>query len=162
PELKLVFREERTESILADLRAGTLDVGLLALDAGIGRWASANVVKDDFMVALPRGHRLARKKRIDPRDFDGEPVLLLHAGHCLRSQVLALCARTGATESELRATSLATLAQMVSAGTGITLLPEIAVPVENRGGQLEIRSFVSPAPHRTIGLIWRPASPLGE
>jgi LysR family hydrogen peroxide-inducible transcriptional activator len=67
-----------------------------------------------------------------------------------------------AKESELRATSLSTLAQMVSSGSGITLLPQIAVAVENRRGQLEVRPFTSPAPHRTIALIWRPHSPFAE
>jgi LysR family hydrogen peroxide-inducible transcriptional activator len=48
---------------------------------------------------------------------------------------------------------------MVSSGAGITLLPSLAVPVENRRGQLEIRPFVKPVPGRTIALIWRPRSP---
>ncbi len=44
----------------------------------------------------------------------------------------------------------------------MTLLPRIAVPVENRRGQLEVRPFTSPAPHRTIALIWRPQSPFAD
>jgi LysR family hydrogen peroxide-inducible transcriptional activator len=89
-------------------------------------------------------------------------VLLLDEGHCFRSQALALCTEARATETSFRATSLATLAQMVSSGTGITLLPRLAVPVENRRGQLEIRPFVKPAPSRTIVLAWRPSSPFAE
>ena len=89
-------------------------------------------------------------------------MLLLDEGHCFRAQALSVCDRTGARESELRATSLSTLAQMVSSGSGITLLPQIAVAVENRRGQLEVRPFTSPAPHRTIALIWRPHSPFAD
>jgi LysR family hydrogen peroxide-inducible transcriptional activator len=70
-----------------------------------------------------------------------------------------LCTKARASETSFRATSLATLAQMVSNGAGITLLPALAVPVENRRGQLEIRPFVKPAPARTIALVWRPRSP---
>jgi hypothetical protein len=58
---------------------------------------------------------------------------------------------TGAREADYRETSLATLVQMASAGRGVTLLPSIALPVENRRGQLIVRPFAPPAPGRTIG-----------
>ena len=162
PKLQLVFREEKTDPVVADLREGRLDAGLLALEAEIGEWASGRIADDPFVVALPEGHRLARKKRVAASDLDNENVLLLDEGHCFRAQALSICNRAGAKESELRATSLSTLAQMVSSGSGITLLPQIAVAVENRRGQLEVRPFTSPAPHRTIALIWRPHSPFAE
>src|SRR5580692_99100 len=158
-----LFERDRRRVLLtaagADLREGRLDAGLLALEADIGEWASGRIADDPFVVALPEGHRLARKKRVAASDLDNENVLLLDEGHCFRAQALSICSRAGAKESTLRATSLSTLAQMVSSGSGITLLPQIAVPVENRRGQLAIRPFTSPAPHRTIALIWRPQSP---
>jgi LysR family hydrogen peroxide-inducible transcriptional activator len=96
---------------------------------------------------------------------------MLDEGDCFRAQALSVCNRAGARETELRATSLSTLAQMVSSGSGITLLPQIAVAVENRRCQLDVRPFTSPAPHRTIAppvvcdcipLIWRPQSPFAD
>jgi LysR family hydrogen peroxide-inducible transcriptional activator len=162
PKLRLVFREEKTDAVVADLREGRLDAGLLALEADIGEWASGRIADDPFVVALPQGHRLARKKRVAASDLEDENVLLLDEGHCFRAQALSVCDRARAKESELRATSLSTLAQMVSSGSGITLLPQIAVAVENRRGQLEVRPFSSPPPHRTIALIWRPRSPFAE
>jgi LysR family transcriptional regulator, hydrogen peroxide-inducible genes activator len=162
PKLQLVFREEKTDAVVADLREGRLDAGLLALEADIGEWASGRITDDPFVVALPKGHPLARKKRVAPNELEDEKVLLLDEGHCFRAQALSVCNRAGTKETELRATSLSTLAQMVSSGSGITLLPQIAVAVENRRGQLEVRAFTAPAPHRTIALIWRPQSPFGE
>jgi LysR family hydrogen peroxide-inducible transcriptional activator len=162
PKMQLVFREEKTEAIVADLREGRLDAGLLALEADIGEWASGRITDDPFVVALPKGHPLARKKRVAPSELEDEKVLLLDEGHSFRAQALSVCERAGTRETELRATSLSTLAQMVSSGAGITLLPQIAVAVENRRGQLEVRAFTAPAPHRTIALIWRPQSPFGE
>lgn len=159
PALRLVFREEKTEEVVRRLLDGTLDVGLLAKVDELGDLATFDVMEDAFVAALPKGHALARKKKLVLHDLDGEGVLLLDEGHCLRSQALALCAGTSARELELRATSLATLAQMVSSGQGITLLPGIAVDVENRRGQLEVRPFVAPAPRRTLTLAWRPSSP---
>jgi LysR family hydrogen peroxide-inducible transcriptional activator len=162
PKLQLVFREEKTDAVVADLREGRIDAGLLALEADIGEWASGHITNDPFVVALPKGHPLARRKRVAPGDLEDEKVLLLDEGHCFRAQVLSVCDRAATEETELRATSLSTLAQMVSSGAGVTLLPQIAVPVENRRGQLEVRAFTEPAPHRTIALIWRPQSPFGD
>ena len=84
---------------------------------------------------------------------------MLDDGHCLRDQALSLCRTAKAKELELRATSMATLVQMVASGLGVTLVPELALPVENRLGALSIRRFAKPEPHRTIGLVWRKGSP---
>ena len=89
-----------------------------------------------------------------------EHEVLLDDGHCFRDQALQLCSRVGAHESGFRATSLATLVQMASAGRGATLLPAIALPVENRRGQLVVRPFTPPGPGRTIALAWRRGSAL--
>ena len=164
PALRLIFREEKTEDVMSDLRAGKLDAGLLALDTdlGGGEVASELVCEDTFVLAMPHGHALAKKKKILLADLDGEEVLLLDEGHCFGDQTRALCTRFGAHEAELRATSLGTLVQMVSSGAGVTVLPEIAVDVENRRGQLEVRPFAAPVPSRKIGLVWRPQSPFAS
>lgn len=160
PSLKLVFREEKTDAVVDALRGGTLDLGLVALEADLEDLEHVVVATDPFVVALPKHHRLSKKKVIAQSELEGETVMLLDDGHCLRSQALAVCSHAGARESELRATSLATLAQMVSGGAGVTLLPSIAVPVENRRGQLDIRKL-TPAQSRTLALVWRRESPFG-
>ena len=159
PHLRLVFREEKTEDTVRDLWAGTLDAGLVALEAELGALEHAEVMRDPFVVAMPKGHRLAKKKKIAQSDLDDQEVLLLEDGHCLRSQALALCSKAGAHEMDLRATSLATLVQMVAGSSAVTLLPDLALSVENRGSQLEIRPFAAPIPFRTLALVWRPRSP---
>lgn len=162
PALRLIFVEQKTEDVLRELGVGALDLGLLALEAELGEVAHATIAVDPFVVALPKGHRLAAKKRLRLADLTGEPVLLLDDGHCFRTQALSLCAQVGAEEAAFRATSLPTLAQMAASGLGLTLLPELSVPVENRQEQLDVRPFARPAPHRTIALIWRPTSPFGD
>lgn len=162
PHLRIVFREEKTEDTVRDLWAGTLDAGLVALEAELGALEHAEVMRDPFVVAMPKGHRLAKKKKIAQSDLDDQEVLLLEDGHCLRSQALALCSKAGAHEMDLRATSLATLVQMVAGSSAVTLLPDLALSVENRGGQLEIRPFSAPIPFRTLALVWRPRSPFAD
>jgi len=73
---------------------------------------------------------------------------------------LSFCAQHGVSEQRFRATSLGTL--VVSAGTSVTLLPSLALPVENRRGQLRIRRFTTPVPGRTIALAWRRGSAMRD
>jgi LysR family transcriptional regulator, hydrogen peroxide-inducible genes activator len=162
PKLTLLFREQKTADIVRELADGSLDAGLLALESNLGECAHAEIAKDPFWAALPKGHALAKKKRLELSDLEGENVLLLDEGHCFRDQALAICSKAMAKETAYRATSLGTLAQMVSSGAGMTLMPSIAVPVENRRGHLEVRPFAKPAPGRTLALIWRPRSPFAS
>jgi LysR family hydrogen peroxide-inducible transcriptional activator len=160
PRLRLALVEEKTDELLAGVRSGALDAGLLALVDGMEDLDVANVLDDPFVAAVPTSHPLAKRKTVSLDDLGSEQVLLLEDGHCLRSQVLSLCQRVGATEADLRATSLATLVQMVSSGAGVTLLPSIAVEVENRRGQLAVRPLGERGHSRTICLAWRKAAPI--
>src|SRR5205085_4814259 len=160
PELRLTLREEKTEVLVSLIDKGQLDVALLALDTATDKLDSQLLFEDEFVLAMVTGHRLAKKKEVRERDLEGERVLLLEDGHCLRDQALAVCSRAGADENaDLRATSLATLVPMVSGGDGVTLLPSIAVAqAAGRGSGIEVRPFRRPAPHRKIGLVWRRGS----
>ena len=160
PRLKLRLREEKTELLVRGLEEGRLDAALLALVPELGELEHAVIAEDPFVIAMPPSHPLAKKKQVQLRELDEENVLLLEDGHCFRGQALALCTRIGAREVDFRATSLTTLAQMVTSGEGsITLLPALAAPLENRLGQLAVRPFVAPAPSRTLALVWRPGYP---
>jgi LysR family hydrogen peroxide-inducible transcriptional activator len=162
PELSALWVEEKTETLVAGLGEGKLDAALLALEAPLGALDHQTIARDPFVLATPIGHALAAGKGpVKLADLGGATVLLLDDGHCLRDQALSFCARARVHEADFRATSLPTLAQMVSAGAGVTLLPELAVATENRRGRLAIRRFADPAPHRTIALAWRKSSPLG-
>lgn len=160
PHLRLLLREDRTETLVRDLAEGTLDLLLLALEADLGDIERMPLKRDAFVVAMSNDNALADKTRLRESDLDGQRVLLLEDGHCLRDQVLPICARGHATEvGDFRATSLHTLAQMTATGIGITFLPEIAVDTEARLEHLAIRPLRKPIPFRTLGLAWRRTSP---
>lgn len=113
------------------------------------------------MLAAAPGNRLLKGQGpASPAVLKGATVFLLEDGHCFRDQAIALCGATGAREADLKATGLSTLVQMVGSGDGVTLLPRLAVPVENRRGQLAVRAFKSPAPTRRLVLAWRKGSAL--
>jgi LysR family hydrogen peroxide-inducible transcriptional activator len=159
--LAVRWREDKTETLVGALVEGGLDAAVLALEADLGDLAREPLGRDRFLLAAPRGHVLARRAApVTAAELAEEQVLLLDDGHCLRDQALAVCGSARAEELGFRATSLSTLAQMVAAGAGVTLLPELAVPSESRRAPLVVRPLADPAAFRTIGLVWRPASPL--
>jgi len=154
--------EDKTESLLAALHEGKIEAALLAVEAELGDVEKEVVCEDPFVLAVPPGHPLSRGRGpATPRELRGAGFLLLDDGHCFRDQALSYCESARARELDFRATSLATLAQMVASGVGVTLLPRIAVPVENRRSELVVRRMARPEPHRTLALVWRPRSPLG-
>lgn len=161
PKLELLLVEEKTEILLERLRTGELDVGIMALPVGDDRLHSEPLFIEEFVLAVPSDHRLAASKEpVDPAVLAGEHVLLLEEGHCLRDQALAVCSLAGASErGGFRATSLETLRQMVAAGVGVTLLPELAVhaPVPASPDVALVR-FTDPAPRRQIAMFWRETS----
>lgn len=160
PRLSVVWTEDRTDPLLSALREGKLDGMLVAQVPAVAELEQERIVDDPFVLAAPRGHPLARARGpAHLRDLEGETMLLLEDGHSLRDQALALCNRGHANEAAFRATSLPTLVQMVLGGAGITLLPAMAVEVENRRGALVVRRFGDPPPSRSIVLAWRKQSP---
>jgi LysR family hydrogen peroxide-inducible transcriptional activator len=161
PHLTIEWSEDRTGRFVEQLKDGALDAAIVAVEADLRGLSHEALGWDPFFLATAPGHPLARgKKRVTLDVLAGAHVLLLEDGHCFGAQALHLCTRAGAAHGGFRATSLATLIQMVSASGGVTLLPSIAVPVENRRGQLTVRPFAQPGPGRTLALAWRRGSAL--
>ena len=109
----------------------------------------------------PRTIRSRAHAAVDQKELLAERLLLLEEGHCLRDQALSLCHAAGANQADdFRASSLATVVQMVANGYGGTILPDLALPVEaGAHSRLRVVPFQAPVPARTIGLAWRSSSP---
>lgn len=162
PNLRLFVREDVTKALVDRLAGNRLDLLLVALPCACGGAETLAVLRDPFVVALPKGHRLAARARVPAAALAGERMLLLEDGHCLRDQALALCGVAGEPEG-FAATSLHTLAQMVAGGLGVTLLPRMAVEAGvAAGAEIELRPLSGGGAWRTIGLAWRPSSPRAE
>jgi LysR family hydrogen peroxide-inducible transcriptional activator len=163
PDLRLQLAEEKTEDILNMLDQGRLDAGLLALPVEEQGMETEILFEEPFVTAMPFTHPLAEKQTINLKDLEGEELLLLEEGHCLRQHALAVCAMAGAHERvDFHATSMETLRQMVAANAGVTLMPVLSVkPPIPSTDNIALRPFQAPAPSRTIALVWRSSSPLG-
>lgn len=160
PRLKLLLFEHQTAVLLERLHAGVIDLGILALPVELEGLESRLLFEEPFAVALNSAHPLVKRKSLKPADLDGETLLLLEDGHCLRDQALEVCARVNVHESsDYRATSLETLRQMVAAGHGITLLPEMAAHGPYGDARsVALRPFAKPVPQRQVGAVWRRSS----
>jgi LysR family hydrogen peroxide-inducible transcriptional activator len=161
PKLQFMWIEDKTAQLVERLKAGELDGAVLALEAEIGDLPKIVLGKDNFVLAVAPAHPLARGKGpLKPEKLEQEHVLLLDDGHCFRDQALSFCERTGAEEAGFRATSLATLVQMAASGDYVTILPSLAVAVENRRQTLRTRPFTQKPPGRTLALVYRRHSAL--
>lgn len=154
PALKLMLVEEKTATLLDQLRAGTLDAAFIALPVQDPKLVETPLFNDVFLLAVPPQHELARAAKVDQSILKQYELLLLDEGHCLRDQALDVCHIHGGHEQAgFRATSLETLRQMVKAGTGVTLIPRIAISPHDT--DIRYLPFRDPAPSRQIGLVWR-------
>lgn len=160
PRLELMLYEYQTAPMLEELQAGGIDLAILALPVHGAALATRPLYDEPFAVLAPAGHPFATRSTLKPADLAGETLLLLEEGHCLRDQALDVCSRVDVSErQDFRATSIETLRQMVAAGAGITLMPELA----SRGAYaaargVVLRPFAKPQPVRAVGGAWRRSS----
>lgn len=160
PQLKLYLREDQTERLLERLRAGDLDVALIALPYDTGELHTRKLFKDEFWFVARADDPLAQADEVAVRAMRSGQILLLEEGHCLREHAIAACGtRKANADSMMEATSLYTLIQMVEGGLGVTLLPEMTLKAGILNGtSLVARPFSSQVPARDIALAIRPTS----
>lgn len=161
PLLRLTLREAITASLVNELKAGSLDAIIVSVPLDDSTLVDRAALEDRFLLAVPATSPLAGRSEATADLIDADELLLLADGHCLRDQALSVCRRIE--PGRLRgfgATSLATILQLVAAGQGITLLPELAADDMVRSDpRLRLLPFASPQPGRTIGVSWRRGSP---
>lgn len=161
PDLSLRLREDLTDRLLDDVKARRLDAALIALPHEMTGIETEILSEDEFLMVTPQGHRLASKNAVEPGDLADENLLLLEDGHCLRDHAAAVCglAALKPNGTEVSATSLHTLVQMVSAGLGVSVLPRLAAGSGlTRDADLAVRAFSEPVIGRSIGVAWRAGS----
>jgi LysR family transcriptional regulator, hydrogen peroxide-inducible genes activator len=161
PGLDLNLRETVTPRLIRELTEGRLDTAVVALPISERGLAEVALFSEEFVLVRPAGDA---GKPVPDRDRLREMrLLLLEEGHCFRDQALSFCdLRQTRPRELLDGSSLATLVQMVGAGIGVTLIPEMAVAVETRSAPVSVVRFSDPKPQRTIGMIWRNTSPLAR
>ncbi|OWU86404.1 LysR family transcriptional regulator [Oceanicola sp. 22II-s10i] len=161
PDLDIRPRETQTATVIRDLIDGRLDVGIVALPVSEPALREVPLFDEEFILVRPEAD--AGKPPPDPKGLSEMRLLLLEEGHCFRDQALSFCNLSSTPPRDLmEASTLATLVQMVGVGIGVTLIPEMAVPVEARSAPVSVQRLPEPRPKRTIGMVWRRTTPLTD
>lgn len=162
PKLRLFLREDLTQRLIHDLKAGVLDAAVIALPYDMNGLEWTHVADDELLAALPAGHRLGASARISPHNMEGEELILLEDGHCLRDHALAACGLGGQRfnrDEGFAATSLATLVQMVGSGLGVSFLPAMAVASGLAdAAHVTVRPLDAAGMSREVVVAWRAGS----
>ena len=159
PDIDLQIRETLTPRLLEDLGAGRLDCAVLALPVSEPALVEVPLHDEEFVLVRPQAD--AGRPVPDGETLARMRLLLLEEGHCFRDQALSFCnIRSPLSRDGLEGSSLSTLVQMVGAGIGVTLIPDMAVAVETRSAPVSVARFAKVRPTRTVGMVWRRSNPL--
>ncbi|TCI04512.1 DNA-binding transcriptional regulator OxyR [Corallincola luteus] len=159
PALRVELHELQTEVLLEQLGQGKLDALILAKLPGMEKYDDRLLYQEPMLLAAASDHPLLLQPSLQLAQLQGESVLMLEDGHCLRDQALGVCFAAGAEEDpSFRATSLETLRHMVALGRGITLMPLLACSETGKSHGLCYANFSAPQPTRDIVMLWRKGS----
>lgn len=161
PNLDLRPREAVTSSLITDLLEGRLDMAVVALPVSEPTLHEQALFDEEFV--LVRALTDAQKPVPDSDMLREMRLLLLEEGHCFRDQALSFCKMSSPLPRDvMEGSSLTTLVQMVGAGIGVTLIPEMAIPIETRSAPVSVARLANPRPTRSIGFVWRKTNPLSD
>ena len=168
PKMQLRIAENFTDALSERLKVGDLDAAILSLPYQSAGIITRALYDEPFVVALPRGHALTKKRHLDPGDLTTDALLLLDARNCFRDQAIEFCPECANSPHNnandlpgtLEGSSIETVRQMTAAGAGITVLPVTTTqPNSSLSELLEFRPFAEPQPTRRIALAYRRSFP---
>jgi LysR family hydrogen peroxide-inducible transcriptional activator len=160
-DLDIHIRETVTPRLIEELSDGRLDCAILALPIDEPALIETPLFTEELLLVRPEADADKPVPKTD--ELREMRLLMLEEGHCFRDQALSFCNMPTARPREgLDGSSLATLVQMVGAGIGVTLIPEMAAPVETKSAPVCVAPFAHPRPSRSIGMIWRKTTPLAD
>jgi len=164
PNVNLFLYEKQTKTLLEDLDNGAMDILILPwLDDEMKRFDRYKLMDEPLVLAAPPDHAVSQKSPLTLDDLKDETILTLEDGHCLRDQAMGYCFTAGAEEDKrFKATSLETLRYMVASGSGVTLMPKLAVMNQAESDMICYREFAEPQPTREIAAVIRANYPRME
>ncbi|SNY90020.1 LysR family transcriptional regulator, hydrogen peroxide-inducible genes activator [Cohaesibacter sp. ES.047] len=161
PALDLRPREAKTQKLVRDILDARLEAAIVALPISEPSLHEELLFEEDFV--LLRSEADSDKPVPAPERLTEMRLLLLEEGHCFRDQAISYCSTMSSLPRNLmEGSSLSTLVQMVGAGIGVTLIPQMAVPVECRSAAVSVARLPEPQPSRAIGMVWRKSNPLQD
>lgn len=155
PGIEVTIQENTTAELLNKAAACEIDLAIISLPIADGRFVQETLFSEELFLALPPGHRLAKKTTVRLADIERERFILMKEGHCLGDQSLAFCDRNGLSPRVvLRSAQLDTIQALVLSGLGVSLIPAMACVTRGKD-EPEYRSITGTRPRRAIGVLWR-------
>lgn len=159
PGLDIRPREAVTQKLIDELSGGRLDAAIVALPISEPSLHEEALFDEEFVLVRPLED--AEKPVPNAEMLREMRLLLLEEGHCFRDQALSFCKMSSTLpRGVMEGSSLSTLVQLVGTGIGVTLIPDMAVPVETHSASVCVARLPRPRPSRTIGMVWRKTNPL--
>lgn len=168
PKMPLFLKEDFTGNLIPALKAGELDVIVIALPFSEPGLVAQAVYDEPFRVVVPAAHPWSQRTEVAGDELDGQNLLQLGQGNCFRDQVLESCPRLTAPDalehslegSSLEGSSLETIRYMVASGAGVAVMPSTAAdPLIEKEPMVKVLPFAGVQPKRTVGLVWRVTFP---
>lgn len=151
PQVQLTVVEEITPALLELLRASKADLAILALPIRGHEFETFPLLTEPLFAALPRDHKLTKRRSLSLKDLRTQPFLLLRDGHCFRDTTVAACDRARLHPQIIfESGQFSSLLSMVGAGMGVSIVPEMAIDKKSRCRFVRLDD---PAAVRTIGAV---------
>jgi LysR family hydrogen peroxide-inducible transcriptional activator len=155
PKAEVTLFENLTEYTTKSCLEGETDLGLLAMPVQNDQLHVEPLFTEELLMALPKGHRLSRKRNLTLADFAEEPFVLLSEAHCLGEQIVRFCKHESCLPTvSCHSAQLLTVQEMVGLGHGVSLIPEMAITGDKSKSRV-YRSLSGHKPTRTIAVIWK-------
>lgn len=154
PGIEIAIEEDMTGQLVKQLLAYEIDFAIVSRPVDEDRLEVRELFREELKLALPAGHRLAKKATVSAGDLRSEPLIVMRPGHCLSEQVLGFCERRGISPKvSFRGAQIETIRTLVRAGAGISLVPAMAAEATRSGGPV-YRSLAAPRPERAVVAVW--------
>ncbi len=151
PQARLTIVEEITSVLLDRLRAGTIDVAILALPVRGHEFDAFPLLTERLFAALPKKHKLTSRPSLFLKDLRAEPFLLLRDGHCFRDTAVAACDRARLhPQIVFESGQFSSILSMVGAGMGVSIVPEMAIEKKSQCRYVRIADDQAV---RTVGAV---------
>ena len=156
PQVKLEIVEDVTDGVAHRVEKGELDAAIASTCDQAPSLKVHRLGKEPLLALVPKGHSLASKTQVKWEDLKTDRFLVLHDMHCLSRQVNELlAARRLRPELALAGSQLGTIANLVAAGIGISIVPEMMIKQQATPGCVSLQ-FVAPVPERELTMLYNP------
>lgn len=163
PEVMFEVAEMRTDTCVNGLKRGDIDLAIAATPLGIANLLEEPLYWEPFLIYAAEGDELLSHRTVRTRDVPHDRLWVMEEGHCLRTQIAALCETTEKEASKkgfrYAAGSIETLCRLVDTHGGLTVIPGLYANAMPQSQRDRIRPFATPSPVREVSVLVHKGSP---